>query len=59
MNERNSKKGIFGTVVTAVVVVALIVSGIVFSEFNLTVVQLVNDGPADFDPPVYGKLNAC
>ena len=40
MNERNSKKGIFGTVVTAVVVVALIVSGIVFSEFNLTVVQL-------------------
>jgi steroid 5-alpha reductase family enzyme len=41
MEEKNSKKGIIGTVVTAVIVVVLVILGITFSEFKLTDVQLL------------------
>ena len=39
MGETNSKRGIIGSAVTAVIVIALIILGIAFSEFKLSEVQ--------------------
>ena len=39
MGETNSKRGMIGSAVTAVIVIALIILGIVFSEFKLSEVQ--------------------